>query len=120
MRQDLPRIDQKHRTGRAQPHVMGGPLQQDHIQLPFQALQLLAQRGLPDVFARRSPTEMQFLGQGNEIPQLPKLQNQVPPSTVVRESRRHVSVVVADAAVWVRSAEAPDPAHHVGCRTDLP
>ena len=61
---------------------MGGPLQQDHVQFPFQALQLLAQRGLPDVFAGRGPAEVQLLGQGNEVTQLPKLQARHPPSAL--------------------------------------
>jgi len=47
--------------------VVGGPLQQDHAQLAFQALQLLAQRGLTDVLAGHGPPEMQLLGQGEEI-----------------------------------------------------
>ena len=42
--EDLPRVDQESRPGRAQPHVVGGPLQQDHVQLAFQPLQLLTQR----------------------------------------------------------------------------
>ena len=41
--QDLPRVDQEDGARRGQPHVVGGPLQQDHPQLAFQALQLLAQ-----------------------------------------------------------------------------
>jgi hypothetical protein len=73
-------------------------------------LQLLTQRGLPNVLTRRCPAEVQLLGKGNEIPQLPKLQAQHPLSAVAVESRRHVSVVVADAAVWVRSAERRDTA----------
>ena len=94
MRKDLPRFDQQHRTGRAQPHMMGGPLQKDYVQFPFQPLQLLTQRGLPDMFAGRGPAEMQLLGQSNEIPQLPKLQTGYPLSARVVESRRHVIVVM--------------------------
>ena len=108
VRQDLPRVDQQHRTGRAQPHVVGGPFQQDDIQFPFQPLQLLTQRGLADVFAGRGPAEMQLLGQGNEVTQLPKLQAGYLPSAAVVESRRHVSVVVAD-----------EPRSVVGERTPL-
>ncbi len=77
--QDLSRVNQQHRAGRAQPHVMSGPFQQDYIQFTFQPLQLLTQRRLADMFADRGTTEMQFLGQSNEVTQLPKLQLRVPP-----------------------------------------
>ena len=58
---------------------MSGPFQQDYIQFTFQPLQLLTQRRLADMFADRGTTEMQFLGQSNEVTQLPKLQLRVPP-----------------------------------------
>ena len=74
MREDLPRVDQEGGTGRAQLHVVGRALQQDHPEFPFQALQLLTQCRLDDVLAGRGPPEMQLLGKGDEVAQLPKLQ----------------------------------------------
>ena len=73
MGENLPRVDQESGTGRAQLHVVGRTLQQDHPQLPFQTLQPLAQRGLDDVLAGRGPPEMQLLGEGDEVAQLLKL-----------------------------------------------
>ena len=63
----------KARAGRGQLHVVGGALQQQYAQLPFQPLQLLAQRGLDDVLACGGPAEVQLLGQGDEVAQLAKL-----------------------------------------------
>src|SRR6476659_4968370 len=53
--------------------MVGGAVHQRHTELPFQTLQPLAQRGLHDVLAGGGPTEMQLLGKGDEIAQLPKL-----------------------------------------------
>ena len=52
---------------------MGRAVHQRHPELPFQPLQPLAQRGLDDVLACGGPTEMQLLGEGDEVAQLPKL-----------------------------------------------
>jgi hypothetical protein len=65
--QDLPRVEEEDASGLGQLHIVRGPLQQRDSQLPFQALQLLAQRGLDDVLARGRPAEVQLLGQGDEV-----------------------------------------------------
>jgi hypothetical protein len=70
---NLPRVDQESGTGRAQMHVVGRALQEDHPELPFQALQPLTQRGLDDVLAGSRPPEVQLLGEGDEVAQLLKL-----------------------------------------------
>ena len=62
VRQDLPRLDQEHRTGGGQRDMMRTAFQQADPQLTFQPLHLLAQRRLDDVLPLRSPAEMQFLG----------------------------------------------------------
>ena len=77
MGEDLPRVDQEDRTGRAQLHVVGRALQEDHPQLSFQALQPLAQRRLDDVFTGCGPPEMQLLGEGDEVTQLLKLHTRI-------------------------------------------
>ena len=53
--------------------MVGRAVHQRHTELPFQTLQPLAQRGLHDVLAGGGPTEMQLLGKGDEVAQLPKL-----------------------------------------------
>jgi hypothetical protein len=73
MGEDLTRIDQKDGAGRAQLDVVGRALHQNHTELPFQALQPLAQRGLDDVLASRGAAEMQLFGEGDEVAQLSKL-----------------------------------------------
>jgi hypothetical protein len=52
------------------------------MQLAFESLDLLAQSGLHDVFARCSATEVQFLGQRHEIPKLAQLHGKATPLTV--------------------------------------
>ena len=73
MGENLPRVDQESGTGRAQLHVVGRALQKDHPELSLQALQPLAQRRLDDVLTGRRTPEMQLLGEGDEVAQLPKL-----------------------------------------------
>ena len=86
---DLARLDQQGGAGRAELHVVGRTLDQEHPQLPFKTLQLLAQRGLDDVLACRRPAEVQLLGEGDEVAQLPKLHTRHPD-----RSRRHVTPII--------------------------
>src|SRR5450755_3203905 len=53
------------------------------------------QRGLADVLAGRGPPEMQLLGQGDEIAQLPKLHPRHPRSVLAMESRHRQASAVA-------------------------
>ena len=71
--EDLPGLDQEGAPGRGQLHMVGGAVQQHHVQLTFEALQLLAQGRLDDVLAGGRPAEVQLLGQGDEVAQLAKL-----------------------------------------------
>jgi hypothetical protein len=71
--EDLSGVDQEDGARGGQSHVVGGAVHQGHTDFPFQTLQTLAQRGLHDVLAGGGPTEMQLLGKGDEIAQLPKL-----------------------------------------------
>ena len=80
--EDLARLDQERGTSLGQPHVVGGALQQAHPKLPFQPLQLLAQRRLNDVFPGGRVAEVQLLGQSHEVAQLAQLH--IPPPPAIR------------------------------------
>ena len=123
---DLPRLDQKGGAGRGQLHVVGRTLEQEHPQLPFQTLQLLAQRGLDDVFARRGAAEVQLLGEGDEVVQLPKFQRATPPDPCCRAvtpvgpvwSRAGGPVQVPPPERRCRSSSQVINAAQVGCFAD--
>ena len=62
-----PRPDQQQITGGGQPHRAAGALEEHHPVLPFEPGDLIAQRGLDDVAARRGPGEAQLLGHRDKI-----------------------------------------------------
>jgi hypothetical protein len=55
---------------RCQPHAVGAAVEQRRAQLPFQHPDLLAQRWLGDVKALGRTSEVQFLGNGDEVTQV--------------------------------------------------
>src|SRR5215211_828677 len=73
LREDLAGFDQQGAPSWGQLHMVGRAIQQQHAQLTFQPLQLLAQRRLDDVFTGGRPAEMQLLSKGDEVAQLAKL-----------------------------------------------
>ncbi len=58
------------RAGRGQLHAAGGADQQRHPELGLECADLLGQRGLGDVQSLRGAAEVQFLGDGAEVPQV--------------------------------------------------
>ncbi len=71
--QRRPRPGEQQRTGRGQPHRPAGALEQGDPVLPLQAGDLVAERGLHDVAAGRGTGEVQLLGDGDEVLQLPNI-----------------------------------------------
>src|SRR6185312_2860820 len=60
-------------SGIGQGDLARGPVQQVDAELLLELANLLADRGLGDVEALGGTAEMQLLGDGDEIPQVPKL-----------------------------------------------
>jgi hypothetical protein len=69
------RLDQEGPSGRRQPHRPAGPVQQDHAEDALQQLDLPAQRRLGHVQTLRRPPEVEFLGDGDEAPQLAEFEH---------------------------------------------
>ena len=53
-------------------HPPGGPLDQGEPDLLLEPADLLGERGLGDVLARRRPREVPLIGERDEVAQLPK------------------------------------------------
>jgi hypothetical protein len=111
---DLPRLDQEGGAGRAQLHLVGRTLDQEHPKLAFQTFQLLAQRGLDDVLAYRRPAEVQLLGKGDEVAQLPKLHARHTPAQPLPWRR------AAPVSLVVRMGHGPGPAVEITGRMTVP
>ncbi len=71
--QDLPRLRQENATRLGQLHVPARPVQQRHIHLLLELADLQAQRRLGDVQALGRPREVEFLGDGDEVPEVAKV-----------------------------------------------
>lgn len=69
-----PGLVEQHLTGGGQPHLPGGALQQAYPEPGLHLSDRLRQRGLRHPQALRGPAEVQFLGDRDEVPQLPHLQ----------------------------------------------
>ncbi|GAA4995077.1 hypothetical protein GCM10025734_25520 [Kitasatospora paranensis] len=69
-----PGLVEQHPTGVGQPHLPGGALQQAHAEPGLHLSDRLRQRGLRHPQALRGPAEVQFLGDRDEVPQLPHFQ----------------------------------------------
>ena len=72
--QDLPGLGQERGACRGQRHVMRAPVEQSNTELPLEALDLLAERGLSDVLASRGPAEVELLSERDEESELTELQ----------------------------------------------
>ncbi|MNY48640.1 hypothetical protein D3C86_1839890 [compost metagenome] len=70
LRQHLARLGQEQPADLAQRHAPVGTLEQAHAQLVLQRLDLLAQRRLGDAQLQGRATEVQLLGDGDEIAQV--------------------------------------------------
>ena len=67
LRQNRPRLGQKHLARAGELYTPLRALEQQHPQLGFELANLAAQRGLRDVQARGRATEVQCLGHGDEV-----------------------------------------------------
>jgi hypothetical protein len=67
------RLREEDPTGVGQLNVSLGSSQQRYLQALFQATDLLAQRRLGDAESESGSPEVQFLGHGNEVPEMSEL-----------------------------------------------
>jgi len=77
--QNLPGFSQERGAGRGERDMMRAPFQQAHAKFAFQALDLLAERGLDDVLAGCGPAEMKLLSERHKKPELTELHATPPP-----------------------------------------
>ena len=68
-----PALAQQHRSGLGQRDGAAGAFQQRHPEPPFELPDRPRQRRLRDPEPLRGPPEVQLLGDGDEVPQLPRL-----------------------------------------------
>ena len=68
-----PALAQQHRSGLGQRDAAAGAFQQPDPEPPFELPDRPRQRRLRDPEALRGPPEVQLLGDGDEVPQLPRL-----------------------------------------------
>jgi hypothetical protein len=78
-----PALAQQHRPGGSQRDGAAGAFQQRHPEPPFELPDRARQRRLGDPEPLRRPPEVQLLGDGDEVAQLPRLH----PVTVREEAR---------------------------------
>lgn len=71
--QRRPGLSQEHPPGIGQGDRTAGAFQQRRPKAPFELADRPRQRGLRDPEPLRGPSEMQLLGDGDEVPQLPRL-----------------------------------------------
>lgn len=66
-------VFEQHLPGRGEEHVARAALEQGDVQVPFQGLDLLGQRGRGDVEPAGGPPEVPFLGHSKEVLELSEL-----------------------------------------------
>ena len=84
-------LPQQHRPGLGQRDGAAGAFQQRRPEPPFELADRPRQRGLRDPEPLRGPPEVQLLGDGDEVPQLPRLHA----ATVRRHQDRYPSGIAA-------------------------
>ena len=77
--QDLAGFVQERRPRGGQRDMMRTPIQQRNAELPLEALDLLAERGLSNMLASRGLAEVELLSERDEEPELTELQGVHPP-----------------------------------------
>ena len=70
--EDVFRLAQERAAGICQRDVMTAPIEQRDANLHLELANLLAERGLRRVQPGRGPREVQFFGDGQEVPQMPQ------------------------------------------------